>query len=178
MSNPEAIIFHCSDVDQGNAAIIDRYHKNYNGWSRIGYNAVILNGKENNKPYNPARDGIMENGRGIDISAAIEPDERGAHALGYNKNSFGICLIGEASFTLKQFETAILWCRSLRKVFPNIEILGHCETPRTSKTCPNFGMDEFRAAVMDKNKSILDAIKVYLKPWLKAGYTEGPHAVP
>ena len=70
------IIVHCSATPEGkdfHASDIDRWHK-AQGWKCIGYNYVI------------DLDGTVEPGRPL--------NEIGAHTVGHNSNSIGICYIG------------------------------------------------------------------------------------
>lgn len=71
------IVVHCSATEPGmkvNAKIIDGWHRNQGYKNGIGYHYVIL------------EDGTIEKGRAEAIV--------GAHALGYNNNSIGICYCG------------------------------------------------------------------------------------
>ncbi len=73
---PEKIIIHCSATPEGrdfSAADIDRWHRD-RGFNKIGYHYVIR------------LDGRIERGR--------REDEVGAHCLGENARSLGICYIG------------------------------------------------------------------------------------
>lgn len=79
MNKPEMIVIHCAATPRGKdfkAADIDKWHKN-RGFKRIGYHYVIN------------LDGTIEQGRA--------ESEVGAHALGYNDKSIGICYIGGMS---------------------------------------------------------------------------------
>lgn len=138
-SSMRYIVVHCSDSTWGNAEEIHRWHIE-RGFKKIGYHFVILNGKEKSKqPYDESRDGIIEIGRNI--------DETGSHALGFNSNSIGICLIGKKQFSKKQFDVLRKLIRKLQKEYniPTENVIGHCETPKANgKTCPNFDMVEFR----------------------------------
>lgn len=69
----QRIVWHHSATDTGDAATFHQYHLS-KGWSGIGYHYVIL------------KDGSVEAGRPL---TAV-----GAHAYGYNKDSIGICLVG------------------------------------------------------------------------------------
>ena len=98
-----------------------------NGWSNIGYNYIILNGKLTSKRYNPKFNGHLETGRGMDIDAFIDGDEIGAHTRGYNR-SVGICLIGNSGqFTTEQLETLVDLIRDLRRQFGDIDIKQHSD---------------------------------------------------
>lgn len=56
------------------AAAVHKYHQEDRKWAGIGYHYLIR------------KDGMIEQGR--------RPDMVGAHALGHNKNSVGVCLAG------------------------------------------------------------------------------------
>lgn len=71
------IVVHCSATTPGmdiGAAEIRDWHVNENSWDDIGYHIVIR------------RDGTIEMGR--------QEGAQGAHAAGYNHDSFAICLVG------------------------------------------------------------------------------------
>lgn len=132
------IIVHCSDSDWGDAQVIDKWHK-ANGWRGIGYHYVIMNGRRTPHYEEEIYDGILEDGREI--------KDPGAHAVGYNSNSIGICLIGRAEFTTAQLHSLLIL---LVKLIDTYEIkidniLGHYETENANgKTCPNFDMKIIR----------------------------------
>lgn len=135
------IILHCSDSAFGNAELIHDWHIHRDEpFKMIGYHFVIQNGKESSRAkYDETKDGVIEKGR--DLMAV------GAHALGYNTNSVGICLIGKKTFTDKQFESLRELVKELQKQFdiPTQNILGHYETAKANgKTCPNFDVEKFR----------------------------------
>lgn len=119
LKEAKGIIIHCSDSPQGrgdDASTIDRWHK-ARGWSGIGYHYVIL------------EDGTIQTGRPLGKS--------GAHAKGYN-DYVGVCLIGEESFTNRQFDSLEALCRE----FTTDKIMGHYEV--SLKTCPNFDVEAFK----------------------------------
>ena len=75
MKKIDSIIIHCSATRAGQdikAKDIDRMHR-ARGFSQIGYNYVI------------DLDGTIEAGRPLTIA--------GAHCVGYNDHSVGICLL-------------------------------------------------------------------------------------
>ena len=138
MNKIENIIVHCSDSSWGSAKVIDEWHK-ARGWSGIGYHFVIGNGKITTKNTYDALNGSIEVGRILPKS--------GAHALGYNSKSVGICLIGKEEFTMKQFESLISLIKDLMMIYdiPASNVLGHKETPKShGKTCPNFDVGKIR----------------------------------
>ena len=70
------IIVHCSATPEGKDYTVQdirRWHKQQ-GWSDIGYHYVVY------------RNGHVEPGRDVDIS--------GAHCVGHNAHSIGICYVG------------------------------------------------------------------------------------
>ena len=138
---PEYIVLHTAaftgrDCDRD---MIDQWHKARN-WSGIGYHFVILNDKHSQKA-----DGSIENGR--------PTNKAGAHALGLNSRSLGICCIGHGDkfdFTPAQYESLYSLIRRLMTEFsiPADKVIGHRELNdlvkqniissryRTSKSCP------------------------------------------
>ena len=142
------IIVHCSASYFGDAKTIDEWHKE-RGWKGIGYHYVILNGIRNSKGgYKSEYDGLIEPGRTLDNDLWIEENEVGAHALGFNQNSLGLCLIGGANdkkdgFTFKEYLSALVLCDFYSHLVPGIKIKGHNETG-ADKACPVIDMDLFR----------------------------------
>ena len=133
------IVIHCSatspDMDIG-ANEIRRWHTDPppsgRGWKDIGYAEVIR------------RDGTAEPGRNLD-DAVPSANEVGAHVLGFNGRSVGICLIGgidrhgksENNFTGAQFSSLRLILRFYKALFPEALIVGHHELDK-KKDCPSF----------------------------------------
>lgn len=135
MNKPQYIIIHHSATKLGDAETFRRYHVQVNGWKDIGYHYVINNGT-----YKP--DGFIEKGR--------DEKEVGAHAVGYNDKSIGICLVGnfdEDKPTQKQMQALTQLCKDIMQRYniPAKNVLGHRETG-AKKTCPgkNFCMDSLR----------------------------------
>ncbi|MBT9175459.1 MAG: hypothetical protein DDT22_01138 [candidate division WS2 bacterium] len=147
------IILHCSDSTWGCAREIRRWHLE-RGWRDIGYHFVILNGRVLSRLHFPAMDGSVECGRMLNETLTVEADEVGSHALGYNANSIGVCLIGKTHITPKQQHSLISLLENLIKQYSiKIEnILGHNETEsgkKQGKTCPNFNVGLIRASVKE-----------------------------
>lgn len=130
------IIIHCSASDFGNAQRIREWHLE-RGWSDIGYHYVINNGKvfKDDKINQRVQDGFIEKGR--------EDSTVGAHTQGQNSNSIGICLIGNKDFTKEQFCSLNTLLDSLLKAYnlTKNDVYGHYNF--SSKTCPNFNVQEF-----------------------------------
>ena len=119
------IVIHCSDTDDKqnlDARDIHRMHLSF-GWDGIGYHKVIQ------------RSGKIENGR---------PEYWiGAHVKGKNMNSLGVCLIGRKNFTKKQYTSLERILKTWKLSYPHANIVGHCDTGNTSKTCPNFDVKKW-----------------------------------
>jgi hypothetical protein len=105
---------------------IRRWHVEDNGWRDIGYHYII------------DRDGKIATGRPLEAT--------GAHVLGRNEYSIGICLIGghgasendkfEDHFTMEQNLALRGLLSDLEKQFPDIDVSGHNEY--AAKGCPGF----------------------------------------
>lgn len=151
---PRYIIVHCTDSNWGSIEDIDAWHKE-RGFNRkgdglklkhVGYHRVITNGKlASGAPYDIRKDGVVFFGR--------ELDEPGAHCLGMNDKSIGVCLVGKTKFTELQQVALVneLAMMCLRFGIPSRNVLGHCETKsgqEQGKTCPNLSMNPIRAKLM------------------------------
>lgn len=123
------IIVHCTDspdnMDIG-VKEIDEWHK-LRGWREIGYHSVVR------------RDGLAEVGQ-------RHEEEEGAHAHGLNAHSLGIVWVGRHDCNEKQHNTLVQeiveWMIIYKIHIANV--LGHCEIPNVSKTCPNINMNKLR----------------------------------
>lgn len=127
MRNIDKLVVHCSatppQMDIG-VKEVRKWHVDGNGWRDIGYHFVIR------------RDGVIERGRDI--------GDVGAHTLGHNANSIGICLIGgvsgsgksEQNYTANQYYSLKKLLDVLFIAFPNSKILGHNNLASTD--CPCF----------------------------------------
>lgn len=125
------IIIHCSDSPwrrDDKAADIRQWHTaeppKGRGWADIGYHYVI------------DLDGTVERGRPISRS--------GAHCLGHNAHSIGICYVGGRDKDGQPADTRTLLQRAaMLKLVTNLiamyrcDVHGHCDYDK-GKTCPNF----------------------------------------
>lgn len=112
-----AIVVHCSATkstqDIGAAEIREWHMSPPRNWRDIGYAAVIR------------RNGTIEFGRHF--------DEVGAHVLGKNATTVGICLVGgldadgepACNFTDAQKESLGVLVLMLRLAYPGASVLGH-----------------------------------------------------
>ena len=128
------IIVHCSATAEGKPFTIDdvrRWHtaprnRGGNGWSDIGYHYVIH------------LDGSIHKGRPEGVT--------GAHCLGHNRESIGICYIGglakdgrspkdtRTPAQRRALETLLF---ELKQRYPQAEIYGHRDL-NPAKACPCF----------------------------------------
>lgn len=126
MRKIDKIIIHCSATPEGRdftVADIDLWHRQ-RGFKMIGYHYVIY------------RDGSIHEGR--------PKEDVGAHCLGHNSTSLGICYIGGCSEwgvpldtrTDEQKTSLKKLLRKLKKEYPLAIILGHNDLGNTS--CPCF----------------------------------------
>jgi hypothetical protein len=136
----ENIIIHHSASIFGSVDIFRKWHKG-RGWRDIGYNAVILNGRISPDEFDESKDGVLEVGRGLDFDKYISSKEKGAHALGYNSNSIGICLVGDGVFSARQMDTLKHLLKVWRAVIPSVNIIGHRDVNSTS--CPGFDVEKW-----------------------------------
>ena len=127
------IVVHCAatpptmDVD---ISTIAEWHK-ARGFNTVGYHFFIK------------RDGTRQKGR--DINAI------GAHVVGHNHNSVGVCMAGgvgldaktpEDNFTDAQWTTLLITLRELHADYPRAVIVGHRDL-NPGKACPSFSVSEY-----------------------------------
>ena len=127
MRNITKIIVHCSATPEGRVVTvkdIDDWHKQ-RGFTKIGYHYVIY------------LDGTIHIGR--------KEEEIGAHCLGRNANSIGVCYIGglakdgktpKDTRTEAQKESLLVLLKKLKARYPKAGIYGHRNF--ASKACPCF----------------------------------------
>ena len=121
------IIVHCSATREGQEISVDTIRQWHikRGWSDIGYHFVIY------------LDGSVHEGRPL--------ERTGAHTIGHNTNSIGICYIGgmnkeytkakdtRTAAQKKGLENLLV---SLKKKYKDIKIYGHRDF--ANKACPSF----------------------------------------
>lgn len=119
MRKIEKLILHCSasTYPLQNAAWIDEIHREERGFKMIGYHFFL--------PFS----GLIEKGR--------EESQIGAHCVGQNASSLGICLAGLRNYTEAQFSSLKKLLLELKKKYPDATLHGHCEF--SSKECPALG---------------------------------------
>jgi len=151
------ISIHCSDTSIGSAIAYDKYHREHNHWSAIGYHYVILNGNAGNG-YESMLDGSLEVGRSINQTPAA--------VRGYNKGMIAICLTGteESGFTMNQFETLYKLLKYLMNKYKvsSRDVKGHRDYPKVTKNCPCFEVSSFVSA-MESSINFEDFVKILSK---------------
>lgn len=126
MRNINKLIIHCSATPEGRNVTVEditAWHKQ-RGFQTIGYHYIIY------------LDGSVHIGR--------NESEIGAHTLGQNSNSIGICYIGGTDENFKpkdtrtpeQKETLIKLVDKLKLKYPDATVHGHNEF--ANKACPSF----------------------------------------
>lgn len=120
------IIVHCTATEEGKNFTVDEVRKWHikRGFGDIGYNYLIY------------LDGSIHTGRNVDKS--------GAHTIGHNANSIGVCYVGgldknhkaKDTRTDEQKKSLLLLLKELKKLYPHATIHGHREF--ANKACPCF----------------------------------------
>lgn len=128
MRHIDEIIIHCSATPEGKDYTVDQirdWHVRGRGWQDIGYHYVIY------------RDGSVHQGRPEGMI--------GAHTVGHNARSIGVCYVGGCAAdgkTPKDTRTPAQrtalkdLVRRLLEKYPGATVHGHNEFAR--KACPSF----------------------------------------
>jgi N-acetylmuramoyl-L-alanine amidase len=120
------VIHHSASRRSIKASTIKGWHKD-KGWKDVGYHGLI----EDSGDYIPGRD----------------IDKIGAHALGANRNSLGLCIIGNNTVVGQmwnniQLITAETIIEAWLMMFPGSKIAGHCDVGSTKTVCPGIDVRE------------------------------------
>jgi hypothetical protein len=105
-----------------------KHHVNNNGWARIGYSIMIVDGSR-----------IVQTNY-LDVEAV--------HCAGWNHRSLGVCVLGDLSkrqLTSRERELLLAVFVSLNAMYPNRKILGHGECKPTA--CPVISTQKVREEV-------------------------------
>lgn len=127
------IIVHCAATKPGmdvGLREIRQWHKE-RGFLDVGYHFIIR------------RNGVIEVGRDV--------DQVGAHTVGQNETSVGICLVGgvdnsmkpQANFTPQQMATLRTLLKEMTDKYPGVAVKGHREF--APKACPSFDVQRWLA---------------------------------
>ena len=128
MRNIDTIIIHCTATKAGEDWDIDdvrRWHVAGNGWSDVGYHALIR------------LDGTIEYGRPI--------ARQGAGVKGHNKNSLHVVYVGglnadgkpQDTMTAAQVRSLYAYVHGVVTVLGAMELIGHNDLT-DEKACPSF----------------------------------------
>ena len=125
-NNPNKIIIHNADHPNCSVYDVDIWHKG-NGWSGIGYHYFIR------------KDGSVWTGR--------PENAKGAHTIGQNSSSIGICLEGalmREKPTRAQLNSLYYLIADIRARRGNLPVYGHKDFNNTD--CPgiNFPLEQFK----------------------------------
>lgn len=130
MRKIDEIIIHCTGTVPSAKTTVEsvrNYHVGKNGWKDIGYHYLIT------------IDGVIHNGRPI--------EQAGAHCVGHNATTIGICYVGgldpitkEACDTRneKQKNALQLLVKHLKAGYPGIKKVSGHYMYNKSKPCPCF----------------------------------------
>jgi len=116
------VIHHSASPLSTTIADINEWHRS-RGWSGVGYHFVCESSGE------------------MKLSRSI--GKVGAHVKGSNRNSIGICLVGdntqpEQRWREIQIETLKNWISVLTVIFPEAHVCGHRDMPNATTECPGL----------------------------------------
>ena len=149
---PSTIVLHCSATKNGkylDPKTVDKWHK-ARKFSKIGYHIMIQPDGE-----------VNHSGNSILRSFTAQ----GAHVQGGNKNSLGICIVGNDKFTEAQFSALRFEIIGLKQLYniPFYEVRGHYQyksAQKQGKTCPNMDINRIIYWVVTNDYK---ALKPYLR---------------
>lgn len=130
------IIIHCTGTDIIHTTKDIRLWHRKRNFADIGYHFIIEKFSTDNSAI-----GQISIGRPIQLV--------GAHCLGNNHDSIGICLVGENNFNNRQFY-------SLSKLLSNLLVIFSLDLDdiyphnfyNKNKSCPNFDLENFKEKYM------------------------------
>jgi N-acetyl-anhydromuramyl-L-alanine amidase AmpD len=94
------------------------------------------------------------------VDSGRPPERIGAHCLGENNCSIGICLVGRRKFTQAQFASLRGLIQAVARRYSMEPTAIYCHREFASakaqgKTCPNIDPEELRAWVLDRDESAI-----------------------
>lgn len=147
------LVLHHTATRQATVDSIHRHHRDVNGWLGFGYHFFINRG------------GNVFNGRPM--------NSEGAHTLGYNHTSIGVCFEGNFEsmhMTQEQVDAGIELVRYIRKLYPEVRVARHADLNQKNR-CPgeNFRTDIITMGMqdietVDEYKNALDFLKKWGEP--------------
>lgn len=138
------IILHHA-AGHGGVKAVHRYHRYTNGWSGIAYHLYVR------------QNGEIWSGRPMDM--------KGAHCLGYNGCSIGICFEGDfekEAMTARQLDAGKQAIEYVLSKYPGARVLGHGELGKTA--CPGayFPLEELKGGNEMSGEEIYRRLCEYL----------------
>lgn len=133
------VVHHSASRNTVRPATIKRWHID-KGWSDVGYHWLI------------DASGTLYAGRPF--------WKQGAHAKGRNRNSLGVCVIGDQTrpaslehrWTVAQHATLSRLISAVRLIFGEVEVVGHRDAGSTATECPGVDVQthpDVRLALAD-----------------------------
>lgn len=130
-------------------AVFDRFHREKRGWDEIGYHFVIGNGTK-------SKDGEVE------VTPRWEKQRMGAHTLGHNRGTIGICLVGNFDETVPTEKQQAELVRLLAELLieydiPLDAVRGHRDFANAETSCPgrNFPFDK----IIRRTRKLIDGLR-------------------
>ncbi len=154
------LVIHCSATPNGRwttTADINQWHRD-RGFRRAPAALVGLNPKLGAIGYHHViyTNGAVATGRGH--------GEAGAHAVGHNAPSIGMCLVGTDRYSFEQWDSLRRLVQQLCQQYRIAQapadtkdprglrgVIGHREIPGVAKTCPGFSVRDWLLAGMTPN---------------------------
>lgn len=127
MRDIKYIVLHCTATTKDTKVEnIVKYWKERLGWRSPGYHFII-----------------EDDGNVVQLHPISKPSNG---VRGYNANAIHISYIGGKDYDDRSYaqllsQEAIV--KSLHAVYPDAEILGHCDFPKVTKSCPRFDVKEW-----------------------------------
>lgn len=154
------LVIHCSATPNGRwttTADINQWHRD-RGFRRAPAALAGLNPKLGSIGYHHViyTNGAVATGRGH--------GEAGAHAVGHNAPSIGICLVGTDRYSFEQWDSLRRLVQQLCLQYRIAQapadvkdprglrgVIGHREIPGVAKLCPGFSVRDWLLAGMTPN---------------------------
>lgn len=145
------IVLHHAEASHATVQDIHQWHLN-NGWAGIGYH------------YYVRKDGSIYRGR--------PRDTIGAHVLGHNNDSIGICAEGNYEveyMPAAQWSAILALVRELKQIYPQAKVVGHRDLMATACPGRNYPLDEIKRGIGPaiSQKEVLDMFKDIQNHWAK-----------
>ena len=127
MRDIKYIVLHCTATSKDTKVEnIVKYWKERLGWKNVGYHFII-----------------EDDGQVTQLQPLSKPSNG---VKGYNSNSIHVSYIGGKDFDDRSVEQRAAQegiIKALHAVYPDAEILGHCDFPNVSKSCPRFDVKQW-----------------------------------